>query len=112
MVIEPSSPGSIYAGLGSGAVWKSIDGGRTWIEMISGLVTVYGLAIDPARPTTLYAATNGFGVLSSRDSGETWQPVNAGLYSLVLRSIAIDPVGGVTLFTGTYETGAFQVWFG
>ena len=58
LAIDPLDPAIVYAGGGSG-VFKSADGGSSWMAINAGLTSpdVSDLAIDPALPTTLYAAT-------------------------------------------------------
>lgn len=59
--------GSVLAGIyfgdecGGGAVYRSVDGGETWQEMGSGLVTynVLALATAPSGSLALYAGTDG-----------------------------------------------------
>lgn len=80
-----------------GVVHKSLDGGRSWTELPTGLVRgtrVTDLRIDPTNPATVYASTFGllsgggsnyqetqFGVLKSVDGGMTWSSMKAGLGS-------------------------------
>src|SRR5262249_40661345 len=60
LAIDPSSPATLYAGVGTGyRVVKSTDGGATWNP--TGLTftsdNVQALLIDPVTPATLYAGT-------------------------------------------------------
>ena len=60
LAIDPSAPGTLYAGTYAGGVFKSTDAGVSWTEMNAGLATpnVTALAIDPTLPTKLYAGTD------------------------------------------------------
>lgn len=78
-----------------GVLHKSMDGGRSWTELPTGLVRgtrVTDIRIDPKAPATVYASTFGLmsgggsdylntqlGVLKSVDSGATWTSMTAGL---------------------------------
>ena len=78
-----------------GVVHKSMDGGRTWAELPTGLVRgtrVTDMRIDPTNPATVYASTFGLmsgggsnyldtqlGVLKSVDGGATWTSMKVGL---------------------------------
>jgi photosystem II stability/assembly factor-like uncharacterized protein len=83
LVVDPVTPTTVYAGTGaavsgrpsSGAagagVFKSLDGGASWVAINPGLLepVIETLAIDPVTPARLYAGTAGGGVfqLEQRD---------------------------------------------
>lgn len=55
---------------------KSLDGGRTWIQINKGLnlpprEVIWGVALDPTRPATLYVASSHL-LFKSTDGGSTW----------------------------------------
>jgi len=58
LALDPSSPGTVYAGTLAG-VFKTVDGGRSWGPMSAGLsgsgLFVHVVVIDPAAPSVLYA---------------------------------------------------------
>ena len=59
LAADPQRSGTLYAGLqtgdGTGAIYETTDGGRTWNAVESG-PAIATLAVDPARPTTIWAA--------------------------------------------------------
>jgi photosystem II stability/assembly factor-like uncharacterized protein len=114
LVIDPSSPSTLYAGTFEGGVFKSTNGGDSWSAVNSGLSSsmfsggpaktpVYALAIDPGTPATLYAGTSGNGVFKTTDGGASWSAVNSGLPKTSVYVIAIDPSAPATLYAGTYD---------
>src|SRR5262252_5789395 len=109
LVIDPTTPTTLYAGTLGGGVFKSTSGGSSWNAVNAGLTNplVFTLAIDPTTPTTLYAGTTGNGVFKSTDGGSSWSVVNAGLANLAVRSLAMDPTTPTTLYAGT-EAGVFK----
>ncbi|HEX9705200.1 MAG TPA: hypothetical protein VGA20_08145 [Gemmatimonadales bacterium] len=97
LVMDPSNPDVLYAaayqrlrrawgfnggGPGSG-IYKTIDGGKTWSRLASGIPTGdkgrIGLALAASNPRVLHAiiehATEG-GVYRTEDAGVTWTKVN------------------------------------
>src|ERR1700682_2474994 len=84
LVIDPSAPGTLYAGTDVG-VLKSINSGESWTNTdTAGSVfgtagSVFILAIDPSAPATLYAGTGTRGVFKSINGGGSWTAINAGL---------------------------------
>lgn len=79
LVVDPTDPSALVATTdgGYGTVYRSTDGGLTWI-MGSQFGDVVGLASDPGAPATIYLAGNASfdpsrpSVLKSEDRGITW----------------------------------------
>ncbi len=76
VVLDPTNPTIIYAGTNQG-VYRSTDGGETWMPANGGLggygdLVVTGLAIDPVDPKVLVIGTWGYGLLKSIDGGANW----------------------------------------
>ena len=113
LVIDPATPSVVYAAytnsnMKSGGVFKSIDGGETWIVARTGLpdtIFVNALAIDPSAPTRIYAATDQ-GVFRSADGAATWTPINSGLTSLKVWGLSIDRTG--SLLRAATADGLFE----
>lgn len=92
---------TIFVGLGIdwqffiGGVYRSTDGGNTWIETNKGLLYkgVGALAVSPnyAHDNTLFVIVWFGGVFKSTDQGETWIDVNDGQPNDRLSAIAISP---------------------
>lgn len=78
---DPMSPGTIFAGVEVGGVWRSDDGGESWAARDAGLpsLAVHALATHPLEPETLFAATDT-GVYRTVDGGGSWAwlPFDAG----------------------------------
>src|SRR6266542_1745437 len=76
-------PWTIISGAREGGIYKSTDGGESWIKLTIGLpqelVGHADLAVTPADPNRVYAlieALPGGGLYRSDDRGGTWQLVN------------------------------------
>ncbi len=94
--LEPSldDPDTVWAGVEDAALFRSTDGGSTWIEH-PGLRAVKGnlwqpgaggmglhtIVLDPRNPSRMYLAISAAGAFRSDDGGETFRPINKGLRS-------------------------------
>ena len=94
--LEPSlsDPNTVYAGVEDAALFKTVDGGKTWQELPglrsakgnlwqpgAGGMCLHTIVLDPNRPDRIFIAISAAGAFRSDDEGETWQPANAGLKS-------------------------------
>ncbi len=91
LLLHPGNPDIIYAGGVSGGIWKTADGGQSWLPLADFLpnIAVNSMAMDPSDPQILYAGTGegyfrevirgtslplrGAGIFKSIDAGESWQ---------------------------------------
>jgi len=86
LVIHPTDPNIIYAGTGGfvgqgHGVYKSVDGGQTWIPSNRGMLDhrITALAIDPANPQVVYAGGDSGDLFKSTDGGNTWTKLTEAL---------------------------------
>jgi photosystem II stability/assembly factor-like uncharacterized protein len=89
---------------GGGGVFRSDDGGRTWILLGLADQAVRALERAPSQPDILVAGTRT-GVFRSEDSGKTWRRISA-IDDEELRnvdSLAIDPHNPDLIYVGTYH---------
>jgi photosystem II stability/assembly factor-like uncharacterized protein len=103
LVIDPTTPTTLYAGTNGSGVYRSTNSGGNWTAVNNGLtgndLSIRGVAIDPHTPSTLYAGT-GSGVFKSIDSGGSWSAINSGLTNRGVNALAIDPETPSTLYAG------------
>jgi len=121
-----------YFDLPNGGLFKSTDGGETWVQLTHGLPTAadglgrIGFCVAPAEPSRIYAivqADKGGGLYRSDDSGASWRLVN-DQYRIWGRGddfaeVRVDPKDPDTVFianTSTYKTTdggkTFSAWKG
>ncbi len=109
--LEPSlsDPDTVYAGVEDAALFRSVDGGKSWQEM-SGLrghgsgphwqpggggLCLHTILLNPDNPGRIYIAISSAGEFRTDDGGETWQPINRGLKS---GQIPTPPLKSATAF--------------
>jgi len=93
-----SEPGVWYAGTSPQGLFRSEDGGVTWVS-VAGFNDhpdqhrwvgsdkdqtpdggkLHSILVDPRDPAHLYVSMSGGGTFESTDRGETWAPLNAGV---------------------------------
>lgn len=80
-------------------IYKSLDGGETWMPSNTGLTSmdVHSIATSPAKRGLLFAGTHN-GVFRSTDGGNTWVPI--GLQEHIHR-LLVDPMESRSIFVGT-----------
>jgi len=94
--LEPSlsDPDTVYAGAEDAAIFKTVDGGKTWQEFPglrhakghlwqpgAGGMAVHTIILDPKNASRIFVAISAAGVFRTDDGGKTWKPVNRGLKS-------------------------------
>jgi len=87
LAVDPTTPGTVYAGTSGAGIFKSIDGGSTWNLTTTGeqLEYVVTLATDPTG--TVYAAAGR--VFKSSDGGSNW--TDTGSPGTTLYGLAVEP---------------------
>jgi len=107
LAIDPETPTTLYAGLREDGVFKSTDGGGSWVAVNSGMprLAAGDMVIDPRAPTTIYVGTERSGAFKSTDGGGSWQRLGPSLPREV-RSLVIDPQTPGTLYAGAQGEGS------
>ncbi|HEY1339429.1 MAG TPA: SBBP repeat-containing protein [Bryobacteraceae bacterium] len=85
LIVDPTSPKTLYMATGDLGVFKSVDTGATWAKAGAGIATtnIAALAIDPVHPQTLYAATapasgsSPFVLYKTSDGANSWTQVDS-----------------------------------
>ena len=115
---HPERPGRVVAGLSSGAVAVSEDGGRTWESRAGGIGkrAVDAVTIAVGQPDVIYASVHGDGLWKSEDAGQSWSLAmdrpwldEAERDPLTLASVDLATgMGGIWIYAGT-ERGLTRV---
>src|SRR5262245_3455570 len=104
---DPLNPSRMWAAAFGAGVYRSTDGGVTWVAFRSGLVNTFvrSLAVQPLHPDSIYCGTND-GVSLSVDGGAHWTPLLSTTVSV--RAIAIHPVRTGVVYAATYGGGVYK----
>ena len=93
----------------SEGVFKSIDGGVTWVDASDSKVTdkcLTSIAIHPTDPNIVYASAPYAGVYKTIDGGKNWSLLT-GL-PVDMRSVAIDPTNSNIVYAGALQGGVYR----
>ncbi len=96
VAFHPTLPGTYYAGVAQGGLWKTTNNGTSWTPLTDNLpiTRISDITLDPANPNTIYISVcdfeyigvslflngrkrhthYGLGVYKSTDGGTTWAP--------------------------------------
>lgn len=102
IAIHPTNENIVYAGTASGGVFKTTNGGTTWLPIFdqNPYLSIGTIVFDPLNPNTLYVGTGdpqisgypfvGNGIYKSTDAGQTW--TNIGMaQGHIITKILINP---------------------
>lgn len=87
IAIPPGNTGTIYAGVGSGNLWKTVNNGLTWRPIFEheSAFAIGDVAVSQSHPNTVWVGTGeaqpryagyaypGTGVFKSVDGGSSWK---------------------------------------
>lgn len=100
---DPSTPGTLFAVLGSSGLARSRDRGLHWtiLPIPPGTTGITDVEVDPVNPSIVYALRGAAGpLLRSTDGGDSWSPLETA--PPVLFDLEIDPDDPSVLHGGGY----------
>lgn len=103
-------PNTYYFGATGGGVWKTEDGGNTWLSISDSVFTassIGAIAVAPNNPNVVYVGTGeaeirgnisyGDGMYKSDDAGRSWSKIGLDK-SFAISTIAVHPNNENTVF--------------
>jgi photosystem II stability/assembly factor-like uncharacterized protein len=108
LAIDPTNPNIIYTGVsrgggGSGGVYKSSDGAKTWSAFNNGITSssegIGVLAIDPGNPNIIYAGGNG--VFKTTNGAVSWSEIDSDITNPNTGALVINPLKTNITYAGT-----------
>jgi len=89
--LDPHNEGHLFVAIEAGALIRSKDGGKTWIDRVpTGPFDTHQMASHLSAPGRFYSAA-GDGYFETTDGGETWQRIEEGLQHSYVWSVVVDP---------------------
>ncbi len=122
LLIDPSNPDVMYAAAVAGGVWKTTDGGTTWLPLNDFLanIAVTSMAFDPSNPSIIYAGTGegffnadgvrGAGIFKTTDAGAHWTRLPATASNsnfFFVNDIVVSPANAQHVYAAT-RTGVWR----
>ncbi len=119
LLFSKQDPDIVYAGIERLGIWKSLDGGSSWVDKNIGIASGNGhnavsFAISPDDVNTVFAGTDG-GLYKSVNGGATWQRLSNGLPSgatvtdndihSTVTAIAVNPDNTNVIYAAFYAVG-------
>ncbi len=88
---DPAAAGRVFVAIEAGALVRTLDGGRTWLDRVrGGPIDTHSAATHTMAPGRVYSAA-GDGYFESEDAGESWSRQVDGLQHRYLVGVAVDP---------------------
>jgi len=89
--IDPNKAGRLFVAIEAGALVRSVDSGRTWLDRVrDGPIDTHTAATHKRVKGRVYSAA-GDGYFQSSDAGESWSRGMEGLRHSYLVGVAVDP---------------------
>lgn len=97
--IHPGRPGILFAGTGSGKLFRSANNGLKWEDSSKGLdnTSIRAIAYDPKNPDVIYLATYS-SLFKSEDGGKSWTSKSKGMPDSWFNYIGLDPDSSRTIY--------------
>jgi len=118
LAVDPKSKSTVYVGMRSSGLWKTVDEGRTWRDLRLPQMAVFSVAVSPVDGA-VYAGCEPSRLWRSGDGGETWEALDHLLklpsapgwsfpprpWTSHIRAIALNPVDPQRLLVGIEKGG-------
>ncbi|MFH0873558.1 MAG: hypothetical protein V1846_01810 [Candidatus Komeilibacteria bacterium] len=100
-VIDPTDPKTIYLGTVDRGLMYSTNSGEGWLETLTGLGVINGIAVDPESRCTVYAVVFNK-VYKTSDCSRSWKMVQlSSLEGEYYSAIAVDQQNTRQVYVGT-----------
>ncbi|HEX2149888.1 MAG TPA: hypothetical protein VHI31_06940 [Actinomycetota bacterium] len=87
---HPKDPGTAFAGVEVGGIYRSRDAGKSWTDLNAPVSDIHSIQICPAKPERVYVTT-GEGGFVSDDDGFGWRPMGTSNKRQYTMGLAAHP---------------------
>ena len=106
---DPTVAGRVFVAIEAGALVRTLDGGRTWLDRVrGGPIDTHSAATHKMALDRVYSAA-GDGYFESFDAGESWSRQVDGLQHRYLVGVAVDPADPNTVIVSA-ASGPFVAY--
>lgn len=111
LAVHPTDEDIVYAGAASGGVWKTTDGGQSWLPLMNDedTLSIGSVAIAPTNTDIIYAGSGewtpgwgpnvaGLGLFVSTDAGNTWTLRNTMTNNVQIARVLVSPTDADTVY--------------
>ncbi len=109
IAVAPNDPDNLLVGTNQ-FVYRSTNGGRTWIRKGGGLVAgdYTSVVINPNNPDEMLVTEfSRGGIYRSRDKGVLWERIDAELPSRQVWALMFDPFERNRVYAGSFSSGVY-----
>jgi photosystem II stability/assembly factor-like uncharacterized protein len=111
-LVDERRPGSLYLAAYTHGLFRSNDGGASWLKGSGTPTIAVVLALDPSNPNVVYAGRGTFdskgGVWKSTDGGATFAEPKSGIPEADVTAIAVDPKSPSSVYATTEKKGLWK----
>ncbi|MEP7164477.1 MAG: T9SS type A sorting domain-containing protein [Ferruginibacter sp.] len=102
IAIHPTNPNLVYVGTANGGVYRTTDGGSTWLAIFDAAqsLSIGALALAPSNPSILYVGTGEPNLSADSYVGVGLYRIDNADASPVLNGPINPPISGTTCFFG------------
>ncbi len=113
---SPVTQGLLYVGTVDANVWRSDNGGNTWVDIRQGLPERYVTSIkaSPAFPDWVYVTHSGYKdndfiprLHRSKNKGQDWEDISGNLPDLAINDVLILPGHQDTVLFAATDGGVY-----
>lgn len=117
LAVHPANLNLMFLGineeseLGGQGLFRSLDGGTTWTQLVAGLepnAEIKDVVVDPTDTEIAYCCDHLSGVYATTNMGDTWLAINSGLTHRTMNVLALSDDGSV-LYAGTEGGGIYRL---
>ena len=119
---DPANPDVFYVGTTGGGIWKTTNGGVSYVAQIDGqpALNIGSIAVAPSNASYVYAGTGngdettdrlyGQGIYRTRNGGATWELLGQDQFARqAFEKVVVDPTDPNTVYAAVNDNQRYGV---